>query len=678
MRHAALQRVRLIALLILCALAGAIAPASAQQGAVDPPGSFRVLCYHDVREDLRASFATEPDATAVDVGELTRQFSWLRENGFRPVSIEAIERARAGGPPLPPKAVLLTFDDGYRSVYTRVYPLLKLFRYPAVIALVGDWLDSENTVRYGDTLLPRERFVNWGEVREMQDSGLVEVALHSHDLHRGIVANPQGNLIPAAIARNHDAASGRYESDAEYEARVGADLERGADLLWRMTGWRPRVMVWPYGAYNEVGLAAARVAGMPITMNLEPGPNPPAQPLDRIRRSLVNFNHTERDLIETLRAGAVNDGQVRPIERVVHVDLDYVYDPDPARQERNLSLLLERILYLKPGTVYLQAFADPDGDGVADALYFPNRHLPMRADLFSRVAWQLRTRTGVRVYAWMPALSFLLPAGHPAAARVVEVDAAAPAAARARRQHRLSPFDPLVRHTVTEIFADLAKHSVFGGILFHDDVTLSDWEDASPAALREYAQWGLGGLAGRPATLRGGPAALRGDPISRRAFAERKTAFLTAFTLELLAEVRRHHPAVLSARNLFALPVKEDDAHEWFAQSLASFLPAYDYTAIMAMPYMENAADPQAWLDALVDRVKRTPGALDRVVFELQSVDWRDGTRIPAAVLAGQMRRLHLKGARHFGYYPDDFHNDHPAGALVRPAFSLEAHPVKR
>src|SRR3546814_20361995 len=62
-------------------------------------------------------------------------------------------------------------------------------------------------------------------------------------------------------------------------------------------------------------------------------------------------------------------------------------------------------------TVFLQAFADPEGEGLVRSLYFPNRWLPMRADLFNRVAWQLRNRTGVRVYAWMPVPSFdLAPA----------------------------------------------------------------------------------------------------------------------------------------------------------------------------------------------------------------------------------------------------------------------------
>lgn len=56
---------------------------------------------------------------------------------------------------------------------------------------------------------------------------------------------------------------------------------------------------------------------------------------------------------------------------------------------------------------------------------------------------------------------------------------------------RLSPFSPEARQTIREIYEDLAKSSSFNGILFHDDVTLSDYEDASPDALKAYAKQGL-------------------------------------------------------------------------------------------------------------------------------------------------------------------------------------------
>jgi peptidoglycan/xylan/chitin deacetylase (PgdA/CDA1 family) len=52
--------------------------------------------------------------------------------------------------PLPDKAILITFDDGYKSLYTRVFPLLKVYRSPIVSALVGIWMEGELAARsYG-------------------------------------------------------------------------------------------------------------------------------------------------------------------------------------------------------------------------------------------------------------------------------------------------------------------------------------------------------------------------------------------------------------------------------------------------------------------------------------------------------------------------------------------------
>lgn len=637
----------------------------------DPAQSFRVLCYHDIRDNVQGSFQTSPDSTALDTQDLIRQFNWLNENGYHPVSLQQIVDARAGRGTLPEKAVLLTFDDGYKSVYTKAFPLLKQFNFPAVIGLVGAWLETpaQGRVQYGDEQVARERFVSWDEVREMAASGLIEVASHSHDLHKGIQANPQGNLIPSTVAHAWSPEKRAYETDKQYAARIRADLKRNADLIARELGKRPRAMIWPYGMYNKITAKWAADAGMPVTMSLEPGPNTPEQPLSRMRRALMTYNLSLADFIQLLRQPATYGGEVLPLERVVHVDLDYVYDADPQIQEANLSKLLDRLKRLQPSTVYLQAYADPDGDGVAEALYFPNRHLPMRADLFSRVAWQLKTRVGVRVYAWMPVMAFKLPDTDPAAKRLVQLMPGAPASAASGRYHRLSPFDALARKTITEIYQDLGRSAVFNGVLFHDDATFSDYEDASPAALAVYReQWQL------PGSLD----AIRADPELRRRWTARKTAWLNDFTLSLADTLRTYHPALLTARNLYAQPALDPAAEDWYAQTLASFLATYDFTAVMAMPYMESAHDPDKWLDELVGKVRAVPGAMGKTVFELQGRDWKTGQPIPAATLGAQLRRIHLQGARHFGYYPDDFHNNAPDEAVIKPFISTASVPEWR
>ena len=652
------------ALCLQPAVAGTVASSIPIVPTDDPAQSFRVLCYHDIRDDLRSTMAASPESTAIDTRELTRHFSWLQKNDFHPVSLQQIIDARAGRASLPIRAVLLTFDDGYQSTYTKVFPLLKQFHYPAMIALVGDWM--ETTEQPNTHVAPGTNFLSWDQVREMQKSGLVEVASHSYGLHQGILANPQGNLLPAATSHRYWPAEKKYESDTAYEDRLKADLVRNVNLIERQTGRRPRSMVWPYGAYNQLVTAWAAAVGMPITFTLDGGPNTPQSPLSSVRRELVSYTTTVASLNDMLHAPAPSTDWQTDSERVMQIDLDYVYDPDPAVQEVNLSKLLERVVEIRPRTVYLQAFADPDGDGIAASVYFPNRHLPMRADLFARVAWQLRTRAHVKVYAWMPVMAFRLPTTDAAANNVVMLDPEAPASARKNRLHRLSPFDPLVRTTINEIYEDLGKHAVFAGVLFHDDATLSDYEDSSPPALAVYRdEWHL------PTTIQ----AIRADKALRKRWSEQKTAYLTAFTLELATTLRRYQPSLLTARNLFAEPVQHPDAEEWYAQSLPSFVKHYDHVALMAMPQMEKAKDPVHWMNQLALSVAREPGALSKTIFELQSRDWRTGKSITAETMAAQMKQLRLNGVRHLAYYPDDFHHNQPDARVLRPAFSSAVDP---
>jgi biofilm PGA synthesis lipoprotein PgaB len=400
-------------------------------------GAFTLLCYHEVRVDVR----DYPDPSAVDSAALARQFAWLRGNGYVPVSLDDVVAARQGGKPLPAKAVLLSFDDAYLSFYTRVYPLLREFRFPAVLGVVGKWIDDP---RGGPMLFADQgavieaSFPSWAQLREMADSGLVEIASHTYGMHVGVLANPQGNLEPSATARIYDAATGSYEDDTAWRARVSADLSRNSAVIARETGHRPRAVAWPYGSYNGDLVRIAGELGMPIALTLDDGPNNPDVPLSALRRRMILHNPALAGFVDEVK------GPQRPEPiRAVQVDLGDLYSADPAQQERNLSALLDRIKILKPSHVYLQATTAADGGGAPIAAYFPAANLPLRADLFNRVAWQLVTRNRVKIFAVLPVTGFHLP-----------------------------------QDTVAGIYRDLARHAYFDGLVFDDRVRPHDGEEA--------------------------------------------------------------------------------------------------------------------------------------------------------------------------------------------------------
>ena len=348
--------------------------------------------------------------------------------------------------------------------------------------------------------------------------------------------------------------------------------------------------------------------------------------------------------------------------RVIHVDMDYIYDADPAQQARNLEALVGRIIALGANTVFLQAFADPVGDGLVREVYFTNRWLPVRADIFQSVSERLRREACVNVYAWLPVLAYDLA---PDLSRVLQAGAKVgltESTVDTGHYIRLSPFDAGVRRIIGEIYEDLAIRAEIDGILFHDDALMTDFEDFSAHALAAYAAAGL------PTAID----ALRQNPEASRQWTRLKTSTLNRFTLELRDKVMAVQGAhIKTARNIYALPVLSPDSETWFAQNLDDFLAIYDWTAVMAMPLMEGVRPEasEAWLERLVDKVAEKQTGLERTIFELQARDWSlpGQPYIEEHMLASWITMLYKRGARHIGYYPDDFIRGSPNVQVMAP-----------
>jgi len=625
--------------------------------------TYLVIAWHDVED-------ADPDQRflSVSTAHLQQQFSWLKTAGYTPVSVDQILAAKNQGPALPPKAVLLTFDDGYVSFYERVYPLLQAYQWPAVLAPVGKWLDTpaNQMVDFGGEPVARDRFLTWEQVAEMSRSGLVEIGAHSYDLHYGHIANPQGNTQPVAASRHYNLATQQYETTEQFTQRIALDIERITSKIKAVTGTAPRVWIWPYGRASGLALSELQKAGYEMAMTLEDGLAHVAEPLNT-PRLLINKNPSTVDFSNYMVAA-----ERAPAKRLVHVDLDYIYDPDPEQTERNLDTLVQRIADMRIPIVALQAFADPEGDGLIKSVYFPNQVLPMRADLFNRVAWQLRSRADVRVYAWMPVLGFDLADD---ITRVHRYDPDTQSSIVSDEPYRrISPFDEQGREQIKQLYADLASYSLFNGLLFHDDAVLSDFEDNSPAALAHYASLGL------PSDI----AEIRADPDMYQHWSRYKTQFLNDFTLELAAEVKAiSGPHIPTARNLFVLPILQPESEQWFAQNVDDFLDLYDYTIPMVMPRMEGVAkrDEDQWIRHVVAEVAKRPNGLEKTIFEIQARDWSappEKQHIPTRTLVHWMEVLQRAGARHFGYYPDDFLLNQPNLHEIRPAISNEWFPFKQ
>lgn len=624
--------------------------------------NLTVLSYHEV-VDTKNTLIPQ---YAVTTDQFETHLDWLEKNGYHFVSVDQILAAQKGKKALSEKSVLLTFDDGYQSFYHTVYPILQQRKIPVLVSIVGAWLvpKPEQKVQFGDAEISREQMLSWQQLKDMQKSGLVEVGSHSYDLHHGIVGNPQGNTQPAATTRLYQASTQKYESDRDYTQRIQQDLIKNKQLFKKNGIQAPRVMVWPYGRYNQQTIKLAQQAGMPISLSLDDIFNQKNTPAGQLSRILIQSDTDTTQLQQEIKSRQKQWSDQHRAQKIMHVDLDYIYDPNPKQQEHNLSLLLDRIEAMNVNTVYLQAFSDPDGNGSADLVYFPNRYIPMRTDLFNRVSWQIQTRTQVsRVYAWMPVYAWELPKTNPISKDIVVTQQAVKGKHLNMGYHRLSPYSKPAQNVIKGIYQDLAKSSSFNGIIFHDDATLSDYEDASVDALQAYRKHGL------PTSL----AEIRADEKKLQRWTAFKTQTIDNFALELADEVRYYQPFLMTARNLYAQVALSAYAENWYAQSLERSLENYDFTAIMAMPYMEQVDHKDQFFKDLVARVEKYPNGLNKTVFEIQAIDWRKNEKVSSEEMAETFKSLYAQGARHVGYYPDNPIEDHPNPKTLKAVFDTQS-----
>lgn len=124
-----------------------------------------ILMYHYVRPSPGPS-----DPIGVDLSvppqNFEEQIAWLVASGFNTMTMRELEEVRAGKIGLPPKPIVLTFDDGYRDFYTSVFPLLKKYHLKATAFIITGFVGQP-------------AYMTWGMIEQIDKSGLVDVGAHT-------------------------------------------------------------------------------------------------------------------------------------------------------------------------------------------------------------------------------------------------------------------------------------------------------------------------------------------------------------------------------------------------------------------------------------------------------------------------------------------------------------------
>ncbi len=217
--------------------------------------TLRVLMYHKVND-------LWPNPTTVPTAVFEEQMALLGELGYVPVSLDAVTGHYVNGTELPERAVLITFDDGYRDNLENALPVLRRHGYPAVLFVPIGYLDDGRPLPHEESLRVlgiRNETLGWNELAELEAGG---VRVESH----GIAHRPLSELDPAEATREIALSKLRLEE------RLGRDVDAFAFVKGSRADYRPE------------HASLVQQAGYSLAFTSVSGANGPASDRFRLRR----------------------------------------------------------------------------------------------------------------------------------------------------------------------------------------------------------------------------------------------------------------------------------------------------------------------------------------------------------------------------------------------------------
>ena len=217
--------------------------------------TLRVLMYHKLS-------AVPGNTCAIAPSVFEQQMAALARWRYVVVPLAAAIAHVRDGAPLPERAVLLTFDDGYRDNHRHALPVLRRYGYPAVLFVTTGFVGGDRALPHDEHLAARgieNPVLSWDEVRELDASG---VRVESH----GVTHRPFATLTDAEVVEELERSKARLEQELDREVEAFA-FPRGSAL-----DLRP--------AHD----GALRAAGYRVAFTTLTGANGPDAPPFRLRR----------------------------------------------------------------------------------------------------------------------------------------------------------------------------------------------------------------------------------------------------------------------------------------------------------------------------------------------------------------------------------------------------------
>lgn len=198
--------------------------ATTQQEEIDLP----IVMYHSLLKDVsrHGEYVISPDDFESDL-------RYLKQNGYETVVVQDLIDY-VNGKQLPPKPVMITFDDGYYNNYLYAMEIAERlnckFVVSPIVSVTELFSESGEENAYYSHL-------TWDMLKEMNDSGLVEIQNHSYDMH--------------TIGARKGVKRKSGESEEAYRSALENDLLKAQEEIEKNVGKRPTAFAYPFGAVSD-------------------------------------------------------------------------------------------------------------------------------------------------------------------------------------------------------------------------------------------------------------------------------------------------------------------------------------------------------------------------------------------------------------------------------------------
>lgn len=182
---------------------------------------------------------------------------YLKDNGFEFVGTDDLINHTLYGTPLPKKCVMITFDDGYLNNYLYAFPIIKKYNIKVIISPIAYWSDF-NTQNPDPN--PAYANMTWDQIKEMSDSGLVEIQNHSYDMH--------------SLDKGRKGSAKANGEDSEAYRKVFLDdFLKAHRAIYNATGVHPVAYAYPFGSVSDESKYILRCCEYKVSFSCNSGYN---------------------------------------------------------------------------------------------------------------------------------------------------------------------------------------------------------------------------------------------------------------------------------------------------------------------------------------------------------------------------------------------------------------------